>query len=160
MKGKIVVKNLLVNEDLILEVGKSVVEITMDTLSIRVDFPEVYTTKDITWDETGNHMISEPADYIFKETPAFLELEMPIKKDVFTILNQLIKLDPDEELTNFYIAENHHPTFDDEILITCQNLKYLLTWMGSVPDIHFGDFEQSMLKEFEFTLITETDLIE
>ena len=158
MKGELVVKNLLEGSDLVLEVGESVIELT-GILSIRVDFPEVYTTKDLTWDETGNHIISEPVDYIFKETSAFLELEMPVERDLFVLLDQTIRLDSDEELTNFYVAGNHYPTFDDEILITCDDSEYILIWKGTVPDIRFADFEQSMLNGYQFILTTTSDLV-
>lgn len=160
---KLIIEKLLSDgTDLILEVGEATVEFNNSVLKILVHFPEKYTTNDQVWDETGNTVITEPIDFNFKEDEATLELEMSIENvhAINDLLDSEIIIDSetDDDLTNFLITHNHHPTFHDKITINQLDNNYILTWTGFVPDINFYDFDKSMEKHFPFTLTTKCTL--
>lgn len=148
--------------DLVLEVGEATVSLNEQDLNIMVSFPEKYTMDDQVWDETGNHLISQPIDYVFKEDAAELELDisLPEIKDINDLVGRefTISADIEDDATNLYIASTHYATFDNTISISKQHNEYLLTWTGFLPDINYHDFYKSMEQRFAFTLITTCTL--
>ena len=162
MDRLIIEKLLNDGTDLVLEVGEATVEWYNSVLKILVHFPEKYTTDDQVWDEAGNKVISEPIDFNFKEDAATLELEMPVENvdTIYDLLNREIIIDSeiDDDLTNFLIAHNHHPTFNDKITVSKTDNDYILKWTGFVPDINYYDFDKSMQRKFTFTLTTKCAL--
>jgi hypothetical protein len=162
MDRLIIEKLLHDGTDLILEVDEATVEWNNNVLKILVHFPEKYTTDDLVWDEAGNNVISEPIDFNFKEDDATLELEMLIENvdTINDLLDREITIDSeiDDDLTNFLITNNHHPTFNDKITISKTDNGYILKWTGFVPDINYYDFDKSMERQFTFTLTTKCTL--
>lgn len=157
------IEKFLKNEtDLIFEAGETTLSIEDGILTIAIDFPAKYTGKEQVWDEAGNNVLSEPIDFGYKEDDATLELEMPIEnaENIDDLLNRTINInsETDDDLTNFLIMNNHHPTFDDTITLKKVNDEYILEWKGFVPDINYYDFEKSMQKKFPFILITKCEI--
>lgn len=158
MPNQLTVNKILNGENLTLDVGQAIVRIDNNILEILVNFPEKYGIEDRVWDETGNHIISEPIDYFFKETEAFLELEIPMNNvlDLDSLLDKSIIIHSDKEdgWTNFLINENHFPTFNDEIVFRKKEGNYYLNWIGYLPNINYWDFEKAMKQKFKFELRT------
>lgn len=157
------IEKFLENEtNLVLEIGETTLSVENGMLTIEVYFPAKYTGEEQVWDETGNNVLSEPIDFSYKEDDARLELEMPIEnaESIDDLLNKTLTInsETDDDLTNFLIMNNHHPTFDDTIMLKKVNEDYILEWTGLVPHIDYWDFEKSMQRKFSFTLITKCEI--
>ncbi len=162
--GQLTVENLFDDTSLTLEVGKATFGIDDDTLTIEVIFPKYYKSDDFEEDEETGELINLPKDYWFKDSKSKLELELPISDFGNEIIGKEIFIDSEnednEDLTNFLIANTHYPTFDDKILITKTNDKYLLKWSGLLPDIKNSRYEIYMKTMFKFSLETECEQID
>lgn len=146
---QLIVENLLEGKDLLLEKGEAVFGIEDNMLKIEVTFPTIYEQEDYPEDSRDT-----PKDYWFKNKISKLELELPIEnKETF---DKEIFIDSEDEnnedLTNFFIAGTHYPTFDDRITIKKENDKYRINWTGQLPDIKNSRYAVYMKNMFSFRL--------
>lgn len=143
------VENVLEGKNLLLKKGEAVFGIENNILKIEVDFPSVYPQED--YPEDGS---DTPKDYWFKDKASKLELEFPIDDE--EIFDKEIFIDSEDEdnedLTNFFIAGTHYPTFDDRIIIKKENNKYRINWTGQLPDIKNSRYAVYMKNMFSFRL--------
>lgn len=159
MEGILIVQNLFNGKDLVLKTEEATINILSESINIKISFPEVYSSEDCTWDSQGNEILDAPFDFVFKDTPSLLELEIPVTDKNEMIFNKQIVLDDDDELTNFYIAQNHYSTFNNEIFIHRKDSEFKIIWKGLLPDIKYWDFDKAMSNEFAFVLETDMKLI-
>lgn len=157
MKNQLIVENLLGDTSLVLAVGAATFSISDNMLCIQVDFPAFYEEDTLEEDESGE-LIDPPEDYWFRESDALLEIEYPFSGVLQELLGQEIYLDSTDEnnddLTNFFIANTHYPTFDDKLLIKQTADSFVLIWSGVLPDINNSQYEIFMKNKFRFTLET------
>ncbi len=147
----LIIEKLFGAQNLELEVATATFEIKNKTLFVKVDFAK-------TGPATEKQTDTEQANG-FDASDAKLELELPVPKLVENIIGNEFFIDSadedNEELTNFYLAQTHYPTFDDTILIRQkEDGTYWLKWNGKIPDVKTSRYEMYMQMRFVFTLET------
>ena len=155
--AQLIVEKLFGEAPLTLEVGTATFNIADDMLTIRITFPQQYRDGDIATDEKTGDLINPPRDYWFKAGNATLEVECPVPEGIAdNLFSTEIFLDSEDEdnedLTNFYIANTHYPTFDDRIKITRSGGAYTVSWQGLMPDLKNSRHEVYMKTLFPFSL--------
>lgn len=146
--ANLIIEKLFGVANLSLEVGSATCQIKDNILMVEVIFPKAYAS------DGGE----KPADFWFKESEARLELELPIPKSVKNVMDHTFFIDSEDEdnedLTSFFIANTHYPTFDDTILIRQTEDSHVLQWSGLVPDIKTDRYEMYMQIRYKFALET------